>query len=219
MVALESPDTLAWPQLFAQTLTDGALLPFRYDFVTLNVVFGQPSAVGALGSDEIGRVMQLYRLGYVQVDRSSSVTPGWVSVDPPGGTQFWICAWLTPTSTDLEAGVTHIIDVLELNAKEAREKAGWLDRRLELRTLALLRASDVYDRLRIALAAGDKDLVARMIELLPAAIRATGFWGVWLSVFRYEESFQRQLATWMPGTHDRGSCRSQHSQRSKQKCR
>jgi len=206
---LANPNTLAWPHLFAQTLTDGALLPFRYDLVSLNWNSGIASGPRPIDEPRIKELLKFYRRGYVyvQVERSDDFPTGIVQVQPPGlDVPFSIAVWLSPTSTNraIEKGVRKIIDVLELNVPSVGVHVPkGLDRRLQLRTMAYLKALDLCDRMVTVYARGDADLLNRMRELWKHTIRATGFWGVWLSVFRADPGIQQLLAQLMPGSFNR----------------
>lgn len=200
---LIEPRRLAWPQFVGGILADGALLPFRYELNSVDFSPDQRLRMTALRPDQIEDVMERYRLGYVQVERSSTEARGWVRVNLPDCK--WIYARLIPTSTSqpIEKGVANLIDAVSLNTKNDWEDPGWLDRRLELRTLAWLKAFDLYKQLSIVLAAGNRDLLDKMSALLPAIIQSTGFWGVWLSIFHDDPNIREILATCMPGTAPR----------------
>ena len=223
--ALRDSTHLAWPHLFAHGLPDGALLPFRYDLVQLRWNGGEPTVVQLIGQDEIDRLLRYYRLGYVRVERADRSKHGQVLVWPPGSDPdedlerdesqlplpepIAVGVWLSPTSTGrpVEAGVQRLIDLLRLNTIAGGGRGDALDRRLELRTLAYFKALDMRDRILTILALGDTgqypDLLKRMLELWRSTIQATGFWGVWLSVFRDVPDIQSVLTALLPGTAPR----------------
>lgn len=216
--ALRDTTHLAWPHLFAQGLQDDALLPFRYDLVKLRWNFGVPTVVQLIGQDEMDVLLRDYRLGYVRVERADLSKCGQVLVWPPGSDPdsdlerdesqpplpepYAVGVWLSSTSTGrpIEAGVQRLIDLLQLNTIAGGGRGDGLDRRLELRTMAYFRALDMRERIRTILALPDADLLERVLELWRATIQATGFWGVWLSVFRDVPDIQSKLAALLPGT-------------------
>lgn len=217
--ASELQDTtyLAWPHRVAQGMLDGALLPFRYDLVRLTWTFGGPRA-DFLEREEIDSLLHSYRNGYVRVERAENLKRGRVLVWPPGSEidsdvdldesqtlppdPTAIGVWLSPSSTGrpIEAGIQRFIDLVQLNTKATFHGSEGLDRRFELRTMTYLKALDLRDRMVSVLALGDTDLLERILDLWRCTIQATGFWGVWLSVFRDVPDIQIQLAALMPGT-------------------
>ncbi|MBK9054331.1 MAG: hypothetical protein IPL78_26505, partial [Chloroflexi bacterium] len=90
------------------------------------------------------------------------------------------------------------IELFKLNAVvPGNDGANFLDRRVELRTLAYFKALVMRDLLVKTL----KDYPALqpiMLEQLKQTIAAAGFWGVWLNVFG--SSNQNSLREVMPGT-------------------
>ena len=92
-----------------------------------------------------------------------------------------------------------IIDLFKLNDKltDPSGAPNALDRRVELRTMAYVRAVDFRSRLSSAQQRGETNLEARIKELMKEAARATGFWGVWMSVFRIDHGWLDDL---LPGT-------------------
>jgi hypothetical protein len=202
--ALKNPSNLAWPQRFAQALPDGALLPFRFPFMRLAERRDQPKFAAFIEADERDGLLRAYRRGQVQVERSETDERGWVIARMPGSAPFAIAVGVVPTSTQrsVESGVGNLIDLAQLN-RQCPGGMDRLDRRLELRTMAALRAHDLYDQLSTARAEPDPTMVASMSELLGPTIQATGFWGVWLTVFSNEPGFQAWLAGLLPGTSPR----------------
>ena len=217
---------LAWPQFFAQRLLDGALLPFRYDLVWLTWTFGPPRVSRIIGQDEIDSLLRSYRHGYVRVERANLFKRGQVLVWPPGSDTDsdldWdefqpppleptpVGAWVSSTSTDrpVEAGVQRLIDLLQLNGIARSDQVDGLDRRFELRTMAYLKALDLRERIVSVWALRDtdpeaNDLLDKIMDLWRPTIQATGFWGVWLSVFSNMPDIQSHLAALMPGTDAR----------------
>jgi hypothetical protein len=90
------------------------------------------------------------------------------------------------------------IDMLDLNCRAGDPD----DPRLELRTRAYLTALDYWERTDSIERgpAADEELRAAVDGMLDSAIRATGFWLVWLQVFRDTPGFQQRLAGLLPGT-------------------
>ena len=99
------------------------------------------------------------------------------------------------------AGVRDLINLFQLNQITRSNTTDALDRRVELRTMAYLQAHDFRERLsRIWQRPQSDTLRDRVLKLALVAARATGHWGVWLSVFSGVTEFGSRLATEMPGT-------------------
>ena len=184
----------AWPTVFWKNLGDRSLLPFRYDLVR------QPMMT-PFTRDDLRVLLYYYRLGHVYVERSDPDNLGKVFVNVPEAEPIWISVQLSKTSIGnaaIESGINHLLESLRLN--DLISNIDTLDRRLELRTLAYFKALDFRERINNALRLGDATLVNSLSAVWRDTVRATGFWGVWLSVFKDEADIQPRLAEVFPGT-------------------
>jgi hypothetical protein len=116
---------------------------------------------------------------------------------------FAVLIVTTNRNQPIGRGVDALLDLFKLNEDQRTNKADALDRRVELRTMAYLRALDFKHRLSTVRQLGDAPLFERIRDLMSVAVQATGFWGVWLSVFRDDPAFLAWLAGLMPGTAPR----------------
>lgn len=96
-----------------------------------------------------------------------------------------------PKSAELQA----TFDLFKLNDTVLdNKKVGFLDRRVELRTIAFFEAISLRNHLNLDY----ETLAPRVLEQLQQKIAATGYWGIWLHVFGH--SIQPILREVMPGT-------------------
>jgi hypothetical protein len=199
---LLDPAVYAWPHLYWKNSVNGAVLPFRIDLVELLEPSFIASNIRQISDSEIAYLIRLYRMGRISVLRSESFGNGRVVVNMPDGKIRPIAAWISPKMVDMQADAAsdNLIKLLKLNEIGTVFMPNTLDRRLELRTMAYLKALDLRERLSCANESGDERLYARFIELLRHTVRTTGFWGVWLSVFKNVPDIQQFLRTIFPGT-------------------
>lgn len=201
VTTLTNSSNYAWPQLFWQGMQNGSLLPFSYQLVYLPT-FSFGETFTPIPPNEISQLLKYYRLGYVQVDHSSPLL-GHVNINLPDSPPTRIASWVMPTNFGLsvEPGVKNLISLFQLNLNGAAPGAkDGLDCRQALRTMAHLKALDLLDTILKVAQNGDQDLLNRLFELWGKTAQATGFWGVWLSVFRNVPSIQPDLANLFPGT-------------------
>jgi hypothetical protein len=192
----------AWPQILGQGHQNGDLLPFRYQLVYLPEFNFGDAVAKKIGDDEIHTLLKYYRLGYIQMDYSG-LYGRQVIINLPDQTPVQIASLLTPTNfgVPLEKAVENLISLFQLNSKGVLPEAkDGLDSRLAFRTMAHLKALDFFDCLRTIKQDNDPDLFNPLVELWSKTSQATGFWGVWLSVFQNVPEAQPMLANNFQGT-------------------
>jgi len=91
--------------------------------------------------------------------------------------------------------------MLELNNTAwAANREHWIDQRVMKRTQTFLSALHLREQLSRAQTLDSPMLVSAGEKMIVAAIKATGFWAVWLYVFKDYPGFQQTLGHALPGT-------------------
>ena len=199
------PPQDAWPQRFATDAVGRTLLP--YTFSLWRGSEGdkgfQPGQPGPLGPPETTELAFQWRLGTVREEGKH----GLVQVFPDDKEEpYPIAALIAPTKPggpiepDVEARIENVEAMIEhfgLNRRDPGDHDSFVDRRVALRTLCFLRATDLLQRYR---STTDPVLRDSMMKGLQRVMAASGFWGVWLTVFKDVPNIQQTLRGLMPGT-------------------
>lgn len=183
----------AWPHRFWRDAWEKPLLPFRYELVETGWAGGQPWRRAAVPERDFPAFREAYRRGDVEV-RDGQV---WVSVD---GEARCVAVWAGATAGPGAEAVDAILGAAGQNRIVPAEEGDFVDRRMELRTLAFFRALDFAELLDRAWAEGGEDAHGEMAELLRDTVEGTGFWGVWLWVLRGRPDTQALLREVMDAT-------------------
>lgn len=177
----------AWSQSYWKNYT-GLQLPFEYKLRAIvknrtGWTFGD-----IVSPNQLGILVDEFEKGSGGIqDNAFCIATGDPAKSPNHQRFFWFALEIQPATSHqvpapTKAAVRNIIDVAGLNKIPRATMAETTDYRVALRTLAYFRALKmrrIYDQtiqLKIQSAAID--------DMMSAAIRATGFWGVWQTVFK-----------------------------------
>ena len=188
----------AWPHRLAAEKGGDAgappLLPFRYELVETDWAAGQPRRRAVVPERELAAYREAYRRGGV------SVRDGRVEVALGPEERRTVAVWVSATPGAGAEAVEAMLALTGQNRVVAAPNGSWVDRRMEMRTLALFRALDFGEMLERAWAEGWEDTHEALSELLRDAVEGTGFWGVWLWALRHHPGIQATLRDTLGGT-------------------
>jgi hypothetical protein len=207
LASIDGPVLPSWPHRYWKGLPSPSRLPFRHRLYESRG--GGSADRRPVSIDRARQLVAAYRQGRFDVEQGARSSPRLVLRPSPAGRRargtktpnpVSLAAWVEAEGGPLPGGgdPQGMIDMLDLNCLAGNPG----DRRQEMRTRAWLVALDSWERLDSMdrIGAPDEDLRATAEGLRDQTIRATGFWGVWLQVFRDTPGFQQRLAGLLPGT-------------------
>ncbi|HEX8126707.1 MAG TPA: hypothetical protein VF548_14120 [Allosphingosinicella sp.] len=191
-----------WPHLYWRDLPSPSRLPFRHRLYESSG--GGSADRRPLSADRLRYWVQAYRQGRIERDWGPEYSPRLALREPrrargtPPETVYLLALVEAPGGAPAAAAARATIDMVDLNG--LAEDPG--DRRQERRARAWLAALDIWQRMdeTSRSAATGAEARAATGDLHDRIIEATGFWGVWLEVFRDTPGFQNRLAGILPGT-------------------
>jgi hypothetical protein len=182
----------AWPHLFWKNVADGSPLPFRYELLEVQgtrsaILFGKK-----LDETQYPKLLRDYQSGSIQTDE------GWVVRYNAEGNKQPLA--LNFTTTTIFSPMSMTEGLVNQNDTSLTNDEAWVDHRVLSRTLTFFKALAFRDLLSTASASASEPLKAAVRNAARTAIKATGFWGVWLTVFRDNNEIQQVLKDVLPGT-------------------
>ena len=180
-----------WPHRYWLWMDDGSRFPYVYVPFRIARIKGLlMGAAGVVAPPDVTRFVNLYQKGAL-TDWWGKV--GTVETNPrTGGTKpgelIGVEIHPNPAASDaVQRAAQRMIDLVNLNRiVESDKSASSVDRRVELRTLAFLKAHSMARLYNQVAKSGLPLLVEAVKRQISATITATGFWGVWFTVWSSE---------------------------------
>lgn len=195
-----------WPQRYWQGLPSPSPLPFRHRLYETRG--GGAAGRRPVSLERAWSWVAAYRQGLIGVESREKGAPRLVFPAPAAVTgeqtrassdPLYLTAWVeTGPEASPDGAARETIELLDLNCLAGDPN----DRRQELRTRAFLTALDCWERIDSIgrLPGPDASLREAAERIRDSAVKTTGFWGLWLQVFRDTPDIQVRLAGLLPGT-------------------
>ena len=197
---VDGPIAPVWPHLYWRGLASPSRLPFRHRLYESGG--GGAADRRPLSAERLRRWVGAYRQGRIELDWGPDRSPRLAFREPRARSFRTVyLAAVVEAGGGLPGGAAAAratIDMLDLNGLAGNPR----DHRAERRARAWLAALDFWQQMDELGRSATADAAARAAteELRDRSIEATGFWGVWLEVFRDTPGFQQRLAGLLPGT-------------------
>jgi hypothetical protein len=195
------PPLYAWPQSYWTAFT-GDLLPFQYKLHLISPTRGGWVDEGEVNKFTHDTLVAWYKEGLGTIQDNAFCFATDKPARQPSDQKFvYFAVYVHPRENlpgpGITAAVTNIIALTKLNEVNRLSRQEATDFRVALRTLAYFRAHAMRDyvdtRIKLQVTANSR--------LLPNAMSATGFWGVWMTTFKdVQAQLQPLFNNAFPGT-------------------
>lgn len=199
--ALNNVDNIAWPQLYAATGNDGdeAIRPVTIELWNIRGNSGGSRSTAwqrELDEEEANAYVDAFINGTLFIDE------GYIRLKP-GATDVLGARVVSNYMLDevTAVAVERLIDIVGLNSTDKVGKNYSIDRRIEMRTLAMLTALAAKRTLNRAHISRARREIPAIETAILQLIKATGFWSIWMHVLG--PAWNHRINVAFPGTRNR----------------
>lgn len=199
-----NPYEFAWPSHYWNELSDGAILPFRYDLYEVKQSENETEPVRLILLDEYSAITDAWREGRIS-EKYGVFEWRHIVEEDQNPLITYIAARVNAAGPDvrLRHGISTVINLMQLNQVAPPSTASLVvDRRIAQRTAVFLDALATVDYLQVMSLHQPTDVVRQLGIQVAESIISTGFWGVWKTVLGHwteSDEMNQLLGSAFPG--------------------
>lgn len=192
-------DRIAWPQAYWRAYADGSLLPFEYNLYALRWTKGGWVRHAPVTGPSLAAAVDGFRAGLGSIQNNAfSLLVTAPPISSPQRAEFaYFAVFVEPRIGLAAPKFERMIGITKLNQINRISDQASTDFRVALRTQAYFRALSL--RRSYGVLSDNNAVVPATQDLVLRAARDTGFWGVWLTVFKDAPAVTQAINATFPG--------------------